>query len=221
MCPVDVPPPPPNGGDCGECDGKATALEMQYNGSTSADIKVTDKKGNEIIFEGLVSAGGTFNLTGFDKHGTLGTEIILYIDGVQNTKIHTSCSQPLYIGLISGDFTVVDGYSKNGGQLCEFAKNTLNTATFDSCDDCRNVLAYPNPATDFVTIRFKPEYGVNTKVILFNLYGQSIKVLFNNVVGKGDVNEIKLNVNNLNNGLYFIKIMNGPSTLTKKIIINK
>ena len=84
-----------------------------------------------------------------------------------------------------------------------------------------NVLTYPNPASDFVTIRFKPENSVNTKVILFNLYGQSIDVLYNNVVERDREREIEYNVEKLTNGLYFVKIFNGSSTLTKKIIVSK
>jgi hypothetical protein len=80
---------------------------------------------------------------------------------------------------------------------------------------------YPNPASDFVTIRFKPENSVNTKVILYNLYGQSMDVLYNNVVERDREREIKYNVEKLTSGLYFVKIINGSSTLTKKIIVSK
>ncbi len=62
-------------------------------------------------------SGETFTLIGTDKNGTLGTEITLFVDGNENTKIHTSCSNPIGPGLVSGDFTVIDGYSRNGGQL--------------------------------------------------------------------------------------------------------
>ena len=37
---------------------------------------------------------------------------------IENTKIHTSCSDPIGPGLISGDFTVIAGESKKGGELC-------------------------------------------------------------------------------------------------------
>ena len=40
----------------------------------------------------------------------------LYVDGELNTKIHTSCSQPIGPGLVSGDFLVVAGESREGGE---------------------------------------------------------------------------------------------------------
>ncbi len=48
----------------------------------------------------------------------LSTEIPIYVGGVENTRIHTSCSQPIGPGLIGGDFLVVEGQSLNGGPLC-------------------------------------------------------------------------------------------------------
>ena len=56
-------------------------------------------------------------MIGNDKKGTLGTEIKICVDGELNTKIHTSCSKPIGPGLVSGDFKVIEGYSKEGGKL--------------------------------------------------------------------------------------------------------
>ena len=111
-CPCDQPP------DCGDCDGKVTQLTLQYNGDSSAQVKVEQKKG-EVVFNALVSPGGQFTFDGEDKNNTLGTEISVFVDGVLNTKIHTSCSQPIGPGLVSGEFEVIEGYSLNGGLLCE------------------------------------------------------------------------------------------------------
>jgi hypothetical protein len=104
-----------------ECDGRVTDLTLQYNGSASADILVEGKKGTDrmVVFDGNVAAGGQFSFVGWDKHGTLGTEINIYVDGGDPTEIHTSCSQPIGIGMVFGDFVVIDGYSRNGGQLCD------------------------------------------------------------------------------------------------------
>jgi len=104
-------------GECGPCKGKVTQLTVQYNGSETAYIEVEQKK-NGTVFEGLVAPGDTFTFDGKDKHGTLGTEISIYVDGQLNTKIHTSCSRPIGPGLVSGDFEVIEGYSKDGGLLC-------------------------------------------------------------------------------------------------------
>ena len=59
---------------------------------------------------------------GVDKKNTLGTEITIEINNIFHTKIHTSCSEPIGPGLVSGDFEVIYGESRNGGPLCPISK---------------------------------------------------------------------------------------------------
>ena len=68
-----------------------------------------------------IAPGEAFSVFGsnaIDKKGTLGTEITILWGGSGVTKIHTSCSQPLYIGLEFGPFRLIDGASRNGGRFC-------------------------------------------------------------------------------------------------------
>ncbi len=109
--------------DCGECDGKITSLTLEYQGSSEAMVEVLAKgkkrHPGEVLYSGQVLPGGNFTVDGYDKHGTLGTEIKIIVNGCLRTKIHTSCSKPIFIGMVSGDFRILDGYSRNGGRLCE------------------------------------------------------------------------------------------------------
>ena len=107
-------PAPPQ--DCGKCDGKVTRLRLRYRAGHTAQIRVEQKDG-QVVFNGSVDPNGEFSFVGTDKKGTLGTEIAVYVDGQLNTKIHTSCSRPIGPGLVSGDFLVVYGESRNGGPL--------------------------------------------------------------------------------------------------------
>lgn len=113
---------PMNGGggsSCLPCDGKVTTLTLEYQGSVAnAQVRVEQKKDNVIVFNGTVQPGESFSFVGVDKQNTLGTEILVYVNGVLNTKIHTSCSQPIGPGMVSGDFLVLSGESRNGGLLC-------------------------------------------------------------------------------------------------------
>jgi len=110
---VQPPPEPP----CGPCEGKVTSLTLLYNGNGSAWVKVVQKKDKAVVFEEVVDAGEAFTFCGTDKDGTLGTDILIFVDGTFYTKIHTSCSQPIGPGLVAGDFEVVAGTSLRGGAL--------------------------------------------------------------------------------------------------------
>ena len=108
--------------ECGVCLGKVTQLTLEYTGSmTGALIQIYQKdppKSQLEIFYGIIDPGEMFTFYGVDKHGTMGPEITIFVNGVYHTTIHTSCSMPIGPGLVSGDFLVIEGYSKDGGLLC-------------------------------------------------------------------------------------------------------
>jgi len=124
---------------CGECKGKVTQLTLRYDGSSTAEILVTRKVGRrddpadgEVFWGEEVEPGDEFTVFGNDKDGTLGTEISVYIDGILNTKIHTSCSRPIYPGMISGLFGVVEAYSREGGLICALGPVNIIKAEYKS-----------------------------------------------------------------------------------------
>ncbi len=108
---------------CGGCRGGVTSLTLRYNGSTAnAHIQVFQKK-DQIVFDGTVQPGETFTFSGTERDGKLGSEITIEVNGQVDTKLHTSCSKPIGPGLVSGDFEVVAGRSKDGGPLCPVAES--------------------------------------------------------------------------------------------------
>ncbi len=123
--------------DCEECDGKVTDLTMLYIGDEYATIKVEQKR-HKVVFENDVESYGEFSFNGTERDGTLGTEIILFVNGIKNTKIHTSCSNPIGPGLISGDFKIISGQSLRGGALCPvdgYEEDGDNDGIIDSDDN--------------------------------------------------------------------------------------
>lgn len=115
-------PPPPvhSDGECC-CEGKVTRLALRYRGDASADVRVEQRKDGAVIFAGGVGANETFAFDGSYDYGTMGTEIVLFVNNTESCRIHTSCSQPIGPGLVcdSGTFEVVNGTSlRCGGPLC-------------------------------------------------------------------------------------------------------
>lgn len=108
--------------ECSECAGQVTNLILQYTGiETNAAINVVQRiKGkDESLINVTVSQGDEFEFFGRNKDKTMGSSIEVYVNGELNTEITTSCGQnKVGPGLISGDFLVTKGYSRNGGLLC-------------------------------------------------------------------------------------------------------
>ena len=159
--------------ECGPCKGKITELTLKYTGDTTAFIEVFQKKDSILIFNEYVGPGGEFTFYGQDKKGTMGTEIIILVNGEENTKIHTSCSKPIGPGLISGDFVVIEGYSLDGGLLCPT----------DEDDDCECdgkvtwlTLQYNGPTATIKVVQKKDSVEIFEDIVqpdeLFTFYGE-------------------------------------------------
>jgi hypothetical protein len=127
----DTPPTPPT--PCGPCEGKVNSLTFKYNGADNATLTASVKTGSfwtPLTVVQDLDAGETFTLNGalnLDRRngfaGTLGTEVLLVTkvnNTITSTKIHTSCSQPIYESYEDGLYVTLAGSSKIGGAFCEF-----------------------------------------------------------------------------------------------------
>ncbi len=121
-------------GECAPCEGKVTQLTLAYAGDVTDQITVIGgkKRCPVVFFDGFPGPDGAFTVTGeASADGTLGTEIVLLVNGCVKATIHTSCSKPIGPGLVAGPFTVVEGYSLKGGLLCP-----VENEDGDECGDC-------------------------------------------------------------------------------------
>ena len=156
--------------ECGKCEGKVTELTLRYDGAETAAIKVVQKNG-EIIFQNTVASGESFSFIGTDK-GTLGTEIKIYINEAENTRIHTSCSKPIYPGMVGGDFTIIKGKSKQGGLLCQFEGE-------NGCGECDGKITE-------LTLQY-----IGTTPAMIKIMQKNGDIIFQNTVAPG--NEFSFN----------------------------
>lgn len=79
---------------------------------------------------------------------------------------------------------------------------------------------YPNPAQATTNIDFNVVRASNVTVKVSDISGREVKTLVNNkrMIGK---QSITCDVNDLNNGIYFVSIVAGNQSTTKKLVINK
>lgn len=115
LCPLPTSPD-----DCGECAGKVSELTLKYTGE-DAIIRVVQSKDGAELYNQSVSKDQFLELIGsYDKNGklTMWTNIEVYINGIKTTDIHTSCSLPIGVGSVFGQFEVISGRSLSGGNFC-------------------------------------------------------------------------------------------------------
>jgi hypothetical protein len=104
--------------ECGECDGGLTLLEVVYNGTVTGTLVARNNNNREIYYDGPLAPGQVITLTPVPGRQKLHSNVKFYIDGLIHADVHTSCSEPIYIGLTFGDFEVTNGESRNGGAFC-------------------------------------------------------------------------------------------------------
>lgn len=110
-----------NDRECGPCQDKITAMILQFNGLEISAVTAKDWKGNQFYHNAAISPSEQLVLNTDIMNGTLGPKVELYVNGLLNTEIHTSCSDPNVLpGYSAGLFTLVAGESKIGGPLCDY-----------------------------------------------------------------------------------------------------
>ena len=250
LCPVTMPPEDPPGDEC-DCEGKVTNLTLQYNGSSASTVEVFEKEKkkseNLPVFSGLVGPGEQFSFVGTDKNGTFGTEITITVNGVENAKIHTSCSQPIGPGLVSGDFLVIAGASLKGGALCPVDMNS-GKASYEEEDDCgcrgkgkkkgkdcdkgsgkialtapgefSLVQNYPNPFNPTTTIEFTLPSESHVTLTIYNTVGRKVATLVDRHYSAGR-HAIEWNAREYSSGVYFYRLNSGENSAVRKLILMK
>ena len=78
---------------------------------------------------------------------------------------------------------------------------------------------YPNPANNILTLDFTLKNNDKSMLSMTNIVGEKIKEFQINTVS--GLNNIHLNLEGINNGVYFINFINNSSKSTKKLVISR
>ena len=89
-----------------------------------------------------------------------------------------------------------------------WAFNTLVTTGISDIGEMTDILVYPNPATDVLYI----DGTQNSEIEILNIEGQILRLLIINN------NHTILDISDLAEGLYFVKVKNETGTLVKKFV---
>ncbi len=166
--------------ECEECQGGMTQLTLLYTNPEGL-ISVRDDDFNLLYGPTQHGPGDTFTIDGIKVDGTLGTAVIIYVDGEKDAEISTDCCQPdepssligcpptpspcqpMGIGLVVRGFEIIDGSSLEGGKICPFP----------ACSDCDGGLVR-------LTLRYTGDDG---NVVVYN---DAYEVLFDGSLASGE-----------------------------------
>jgi hypothetical protein len=78
---------------------------------------------------------------------------------------------------------------------------------------------YPNPTNNILTLDFSSKNNDKSVLSITNIVGEKIKEFQINTVS--GINTLNLNLEGINNGVYFINFINNSSKSTKKFVISR
>ncbi|NJN33927.1 MAG: T9SS type A sorting domain-containing protein [Saprospiraceae bacterium] len=81
-------------------------------------------------------------------------------------------------------------------------------------------IIFPNPAADKISLNFAFEQDDTYTVSLSDLNGKIVRLIKKDNPFKGSTQNLELNVSDLPNGMYFVKIAGNIEYFTEKIVIN-
>ncbi len=146
---------------------------------------------NYLIKSGVKGSTYSWKIDGKDHASTGNT----YSTGKQHFKIIVVSA-----GADPDDNTLPRGISKNPFSIYQSLR----------------IDAYPNPTTNFVTVKVNDNNNKNYVVTLYNRFGvRQATGLINTNISK----ELRLSTLNLPKGIYFISVTGGPKKISKMIIV--
>ena len=80
---------------------------------------------------------------------------------------------------------------------------------------------YPNPFTDKLFIEFDLETGTTYKLAIYNALGEEVAIVSEGSTPASGAEKHEFNPENLNNGIYFVKLITADDIVIRKIICTK
>ena len=80
---------------------------------------------------------------------------------------------------------------------------------------------YPNPFNPTTMIRFTVENSGPATLVVYNMLGQKVATLFNDVATAGRYQSVRFNATNLASGMYIYRLQSGSKVDVRKLVLTK
>ena len=227
----------------GETSQTVTVSLLTDNYAAETYLEITDENGNVVWFEGNESIAGNYDTgsetpstdptTPLENNNQYDWEVNLLATGCYTLTVGDYFGDGLYAqqwGGTNGTWSLKDN---NGIVLNQMSSEDefegIDNANFDNTQagqpssiEAINSLGlevYPNPITNNATLELTLNENAKVKMDIVNVLGELVSSeIYQLNAGN---NKVNFNVNNLENGIYFVQLnINGLNT-TKKITVTK
>ncbi len=147
----------------------------------------------------------------------------LFSNAAVNMNGYGAAGMPKVIVVGGNSHTVF--YNQNGGAITlagiqgGISAALAATAVKENSADNYKAIISPNPASNEISLSYELKQSENVSIQIYNLIGEKVRSIENvSTTGK---NEMKINVEGLSNGAYFLRINNGKKTDNVRFVISK
>lgn len=179
--------------------------------STSDSITVvlvnrslTDKQTVDLNFSGIKINPDSYGMYSISGLGTTETFSSHYNNALKKTQVQATA------GTMTVELAPLSVNSISMKSLVMGASPEIRRTSF-------KVKAYPNPASNAVSLEFSVPAYRRISIDIFNSNGQLVKNAVNSLFEAGD-HQIELNLNELSNGIYWVKFNSDTDVETVKLI---
>jgi hypothetical protein len=187
------------------------------NTTASTQTYVVRRTDNILNTVGVGDAAEAYFCTGTTCYVPAVFSAFFIINASSEDDLTVYLGEATAIGLSNVSYEV-----SNGTEKLEFImRYNYATGINSNLNDLANVSnIYPNPSASKSFLNINSAKEINgTKLLVYNCLGDCISSKEINLQ-KGK-NTISIDSENLETGIYFVKITNGSSTITRKLTVNK
>ena len=193
-----------------------TSTDKDYfkflNTSTKKNIKVTLT--NLVADYDLKLYKGTTTLVGTSANGGTTSESVIY-----NTTT-TAATYYAYVYGYGGAFNASSCYTLRAEiSGTSFVRLSGETEVEESSVLEGALSIYPNPSNGTLNIRLQPEADLDQTVTVYNHLGQLVESFEMSFTKEQPAVEIRLN--DLTDGIYFVRVYDGNTVQTRKVMLRK
>jgi hypothetical protein len=176
-------------------------------------VKGGKNPGGQMLVQTITNASGQYTLSGLPLNtGNESYFVFVDIPGLDTNGT--------YHVVISGPDTVYTGLNFNVDSMYINPIGTITSISNENSIVDNSIYLYPNPTKDVVNIKYELNQPANVSIELFNIIGEKIEEISPYSLKNKNIYQYTVNLEQLNSGMYFVKIRVNSSEKTIKLIKN-